>query len=303
MRLTVDGRGLTDDRVDAMKAGLSAMGQAEATVIVTDRFVDTVRGLTSQTEYSTARGSGEVAARTVHANNESTVVVNAEVARMRPTGDIERLLAHEAGHIQLNERGEGPEGRRNLVSAEWEWLLLCVGALALDEFRIERSLAGLGYPIAETATIPSAELALHHLNVEVMEALLDPANVADPRRLSEAIARPHDWYSKHLAYFAAFRSDLAGTGLAGLSARGKQNWDDYVGDTWPGRLELYASVPTSLESINEAGLNDLLRQAGQQEAALLSKIGFRYSTQGNGYSFKRVITDAHCATRIQRASS
>ncbi|MCK9873921.1 hypothetical protein MRI28_30605 [Nocardiopsis dassonvillei] len=75
---------------------------------------------------------------------------------------------------------------------------------------------------------------------------------------------------------------------------------DYVGDTWPGRLGLYESVPTSLETINEADLNDLFRQAGQQEAALLSKIGFRYRSQGNGYSFKRVITDAHCTTRIQR---
>jgi hypothetical protein len=302
MRLTVEGRGLTDDRVDAMKAGLSAMGQAEATVVVTDGFVDTVRRLTSQAEYSTARGSGEVAARTVHVNDKSTVIVNAAVVRSRPTTDIERLLAHEAGHIQLNEREEGLEGRRNLVSAEWAWLLLCIGSLAMDEWRIERSLGGLGYPIAEWATIPSAELALHQLNVEVMEALLDPANGADPKRLSEAVARTHDWYSKHLAYFAAW-FHLVRTGSAGFSARGKQNWDDYVGATWPGWLGLYEAVPTSFESINETNLNDLLRQAGKQEAALLSKIGFRYSTQGNSYSFKRVITDAHCAMRVQRASS
>ncbi|MGW5679248.1 hypothetical protein ACWEV4_29910 [Streptomyces sp. NPDC003860] len=157
--------------------------------------------------------------------------MNAAGVRTRTHEVIERLLAHEAGHLHLNERGEGVEGRRTLADAQWEWLLLCIGAFALDELRIERSLARLGYHVAETATIPSADLALQHLNAEVVEALLELANGADPRLLSEAIARTHDWYAKHLAYVAAFRSDLAGTRLAGLSTRGKQNWDDYVGNT------------------------------------------------------------------------
>jgi hypothetical protein len=305
MDLTVVGQGFSSDRVDAMQTGLDAMGQPDASVIVTDDFVDTVCGLTDQSEYSTRRGHGVVGARTVFVDGRSTIVVNAQETRGRSLDQIERLLAHEAGHAVLNDREEGSNGlasRRGLVPSEWEWWLLCIGGLALDELRIERSLADLGYPAAETATGDSIERALHQLNVETMNALRDPAS-ADVEKLREAITRTHDWFAKHLAYFAAPHPALTGARPAGLSTAAGRNWDDYVGSTWQGRIQLYDTSPTALEPASEAQLNDLLREGARQEAALLERIGFRYvpNAADDGFSFLRVISDAHCMNRIQRA--
>lgn len=300
MNLAVVGEGLTGDRVDAMQAGLSVMGAADESVIVTDTFVETVSSLTGQDTYSTGRGAEVVAARTVQVDGMSTIVVNAVEAKNRAPEIIERLLAHEAGHVLLHRRQEGVEGRRHLIGADWQWWLLCLGGLALDEYRIERSLSALGYPISDIGAIAIAEDGLFHLNVEVVNALLDPAS-ADTMKFAESIMRTHDWLAKQLAYFAAFRPDLAPPGLTVLSSDARRNWDEYIGSTWTTRAALYESVPPVLEPINEARLNAFLLQALEQESALLDKIGFRYGTVGNDLSFDRIASDALCNTRWERA--
>ncbi|GAA1817392.1 hypothetical protein [Actinomadura chokoriensis] len=300
MNLTVIGQGLTADRVDAMHAGLAVMGVADASVIVADDFVSTVNDLTSQQSYSTGRGAGVVAARTIPGDDGSTIVVNGPETRNRSPQLIERLLAHEAGHIWLNERKERLEGRRRLVGADWEWWLLCIGGLALDELRIERSLADLGYPTANAGTMAYAENALYCLNVEVVDALLDPAS-ADIMTFSQSIMKTHDWLAKQLAYLAAFRSDATEPGLAGLSTHAKENWEDYIGSTWDSRVVLYESVPTALDPISDADLNELLVGSKRQEEAQLAKLGFRYASFGDGFSFHRTASDTLCNVRAQRA--
>lgn len=66
MNLSVVGQDLAADQVDAIQAGLSVMGAADTSVIVTDTFSGTVMGLTGQQSYATERGAGVVAARTTH---------------------------------------------------------------------------------------------------------------------------------------------------------------------------------------------------------------------------------------------
>lgn len=56
MNLTVVGQGLTADRVDAMQAGLSVMGSAATSVIVTDTFSETVMELTGQPSHASGHG-------------------------------------------------------------------------------------------------------------------------------------------------------------------------------------------------------------------------------------------------------
>jgi hypothetical protein len=300
MELDMAGQGMTDDQVDAMQVGLSRMEKPDATVIVTDDFVGTVRKLTSQEKYSTDRGASVVAARTLSLGDRSVIVVNTpEVSHLSPS-EIERLLAHEAGHIQLNERDEGLAGRRNLVETDWEWWLLCLGGLALEELRIERQLAHLGYEVSGAGTIDHLTDALDQLNAEIVLTLTDPAS-SDVETLANAVMKSQDWFSKHLSYFAAFCSDLSASGLTALPNHAKMNWDDYVGPTWEGRLDLYQQAPTSAESISDSDLNELLREAGHQEVALLGMIGFRYASERNGFSFRRVVSDDVCEARVQRA--
>ncbi|MET8218057.1 hypothetical protein [Streptomyces hirsutus] len=300
MELDIVGQGLTNDQVDAMQAGLSRMGKPDAAVVVTDDFVGTVRNLTSQERYSTDRGASIVAARTLSLEDRSVIVVNRPEVSHLPPREFERLLAHEAGHIQLNERAEGLAGRRNLVEADWEWWLLRLGGLALDELRIERHLADLGYEVSGVGTVDHLTDSLYQLNAEIVLALTDPAS-SDVETLANSVMKSHDWFSKHLSYFAAFHSDLAGSELAGLPNHAKKNWNDYVGPTWKGRVDLYQQAPTSAEPIGGSDLNELLREAGRQEKALLSKIGFLYASERDGFSFRRVVNDDVCSARVQRA--
>ncbi|WP_157881011.1 hypothetical protein [Streptomyces griseoruber] len=302
MELSVNGRGLTDNQVDAMQAGLSRMEEPDAAVIVTDDFVGTVRRLTSHESYSTDRGASIVAARTLSLDGGPVVVVNRPEVSNLPPKDVERLLAHEAGHIQLMERAEGVVGRRDLVGPDWEWWLLCLGGFALDELRIERRLAELGYLVSGAGTVDHLADSLYQLNAEVVTTLLDPAS-SDVEKLASAVMQSHDWFSKHLAYFAAFRSDRVGAGLAILPDQAKLEWDDYVGPTWGGRVALYQEAPTSAEPMRDSELNELLQETGRQEQALLSKIGFRYASDGNGFSFRRVVSDSVCHARLQRAAA
>ncbi|MER5218277.1 hypothetical protein ABT063_49285 [Streptomyces sp. NPDC002838] len=195
---------------------------------------------------------------------------------------------------------EGVMGRRNLVEADWEWWLLCLGGLALEELRIERQLMHLGYEVAGAGTIDHLTDSLYQLNAEIVLTLTDPAS-SDVETLASAVMQSQEWFSKHLSYFAAFRSDLSGAGLMDLPAHAKMNWDDYVGPTWEGRVDLYQQAPTSAESISDSDLNGLLREAGRQEAALLGMIGFRYTSERNGFSFRRVVSDDACDARVQRA--
>jgi predicted SprT family Zn-dependent metalloprotease len=126
-------------RFEAAETGLAAMGAPEATIIVTDNFVDTVCDLTGNPEYRIERGAGVVAAKTMSTDNGVVIALNASAIRSRDNDMIERLLAHEAGHVLMLERGEDVRGKQALADgAEWRWLMLCMCALAIDELRIER---------------------------------------------------------------------------------------------------------------------------------------------------------------------
>lgn len=175
------------DWADAMAQGLASMRADNARIVVTVNFVDTVAELTGNPSYTAERGGGAVAARTVTGPGGSVVVVNHNELSSRPLADIQRLLAHEAGHILIDARGsEETSGHRDSNESDWQWWLKCLGAQAIVEFRIERSLADLGYPPGESAAATAVDHSLLITNAEVVNAVLDPAS-ADPAHLRDAL--------------------------------------------------------------------------------------------------------------------
>lgn len=284
-----------------IEAGLAAMAEPDAQIAIVDDFVETVRRLTENPAYSSGRGAGVVAAKTIHTPAGDVIVFNAPELRDREDLQLERLAAHEAGHVKIGKRGEGVTGRRHLAEADWRWLLLCLGALAIDEFRIERALADLGYPVAVTGDVDYIDDAMFWLNCELMNALVDPAS-ADTKKLHDSVVGTQDWLTKNLAYVAAYNCDPA-LDLSGLSEHSRKNWDDYIAAHWAKRVEFYGTIPDARTPIGAAAFDSLLLEALDIEADLLRGLGFRLSdgAPGYDYDFRRIASDAQCGRRLQRA--
>lgn len=123
MQAEVTGVGFREDQLTAIEAGLTAMAESDARIVIVDDFVDTVQRLTRNPAYSAGRGAGVVAAKTIHTPTGDVIVFNAPELRNRDNVLLERLAAHEAGHVKLGKRSEGVIGRRHLVDSEWRWLL------------------------------------------------------------------------------------------------------------------------------------------------------------------------------------
>ncbi|MEV0688204.1 hypothetical protein AB0I35_30495 [Nocardia sp. NPDC050378] len=299
MHLTTEGAGLDSSQVDAIEAGLNAIGAAEDSVevIVTDNLVDKVRGLTGDPDYGADRGAGVVGAKTIPTAEDSVIVLNAPEFRRRGAADLERILAHEGGHVLLNRRGETLTGRRHLAGRpQWRWHLLCVGALALDEYRIERALAELGYPTPESCDLDHFEPTMVAVN-EILNACVDPRS-QNPQFFMEQVIRTQDWLSKYLAYAAPFFPD--GPPQAQARGHARANWNDYVGEHWHERATLYATVPSAREPMANPQFDAVLRRGLDLEIALLKQLGFEFTTQGEHYCFWRRGTDALWARRDAR---
>ncbi|WP_336084641.1 hypothetical protein [Nocardia sp. SSK8] len=300
MHLTTEGAGLDSSQLDAIETGLVAIGatQDSVEVIVTDNLVTKVREITGDPDYVAVRGSGVVGAKTIPTANDSVIVLNAPEFRRREAEDLERILAHEGGHVLLNRRGETVTGRRHLAGgSEWQWILLCVGALALDEYRIERALAELGYAPPESCDLDHFEPTMFMVNGEILNACVDPRS-DDPQFFMQQVIRTQDWLSKYLAYAAPFYPD--GPPQAQASDLARATWNDYVGDHWYERTKLYSALPSAREPMPNPQFDTALRQGLDLEIALLKLLGFEFTTEPNSYSFWRRGSDAQWTRREAR---
>src|SRR3954453_7268769 len=135
MHLSIEGSAIQQTRLDAMQRGVQAMGAPDVEVIITDNFDATVRKLLASTTYSSDRGTGTVGAKTFNTPGGPVIVVNWLTVQHLDDAAVDRLLAHESGHVLIDSRGETVEGRHYLAAHEWQWWLLCMGGFAMHEAR------------------------------------------------------------------------------------------------------------------------------------------------------------------------
>jgi hypothetical protein len=288
---------------EAIRRGFETMGVEDVTVVVTTDFARTVAQFSGASTYNADRGGGVVGARTMYGPDGPTTVLNSPELASRPAADVERLLAHEAGHVIVAaRRNEEMSGYREDSETDWEWTLKCVGGLAMIEYRIEKALVQRGYPPAESTPTSDADQHLYAVNAQVVEAVLDPAN-ADPSRLHDRVVAVLDHATKLLAYIAAsVTSERKNFDPAELSADGKANWSDYVASTWERRLGLYNSLPPVTQPITPEQWRAELHEASRLEMDVLRDFGFAFANvPGDGYSFNRVATDVVFTRRLERA--
>ncbi|MEV4057077.1 hypothetical protein AB0J55_38225 [Amycolatopsis sp. NPDC049688] len=307
MDLTVDGPEVGVEVVEAMERGLARMGRPDAEVLVTSDLQAAVRRLdTSVPAYTTQRGGGEVAGRTVITPEVSVIVLSDQYLRKSSPHDIERILAHEAGHLVLGESGEEVGSERLSVKPGWRWKLRYIGGTALEEYRIERAMYDLGYGSSEMAESDSVSSSLHVLNCRVFEAMADPRSHADTVYFEAMILAALSDFAKVLAYCGAL--SLSGRGRdyprRELNHFGQANWDDFVGTHWGERLDFFETIP----DVRQAGISrfetNVWLQAANLEQELLKRIGFIFQgpPDGGNYYFTRRQDDQVVESRLSRAS-
>ncbi|MFI8525712.1 hypothetical protein ACIGB8_14760 [Promicromonospora sukumoe] len=293
------------DVVSAAQRGLGRINApSDTSVTFTSSFVDDVRQATGDANYSTARGAGVVGGISVpKPAGGSAIFINTTESERFDSAEIERLLAHEGGHALLHSRSEAwREHDKNLIQHEWQWLMMLLGGVAAEEYRIESALRELGYgPSESSSDVDHMEDTLHLLNLGFLEAVVEP-NEHSPADMAVMITREQSILTKALAYAAAFTDHPEASIPDSLSTSGARHWRDYVGPLWSERNRAYAAIPNALHTITENEYKAQLQSLYTLEMKQLSRIGFERSGTDATEQFIRIATVNRCNERFQAAS-
>jgi len=303
--LTVHGTPPGGEAEDAARRGLRRIGAPQGThVMFSDRFVAEVRRQTGNPGYGSDRGAGVVAAKTINRPQEgSLIIVNSSETGGLDAADVERLLAHEGGHALLHERGEHVTKKHHeLVDYEWQWIMLCLGGLAIEEYRIEAALQAIGYSPSATADgNEHLEDSLVHLNAEVIWSLIDPDDTS-PATMAHRVMKAQDVFTKLLAYMAPYAGHDDAADPATLTPAGARHWRDYVGPLWQERLKVYQRIPDVRTCVPDEDYAAVLMDGYALEMKQLHRIGFEPKGTDERQEFWRVATDARCTERHEAAA-
>ncbi|MBP3042895.1 DUF4157 domain-containing protein [Arthrobacter jiangjiafuii] len=296
MIIQADGLTLTPQQRKDIEAGLIAMGDPEGTIVATTDFDQAVRTRTGLKKYSSDRGSGAVAAKTVGDH----VIINASVLDAQGHGGLERLVAHESGHVVMNSREENGRNYHYLASTQWQWEVIGLAVKGMEEYRIERKLTELGFAPASAAGLDYWDDVLYDTNATLAESVLKDQSVD---ALTAQIIGGADLLVTTLAYsIGALRNSPNPFNAEELPKYGRQNWDDFVAPTWAQRIKLYESLPVCTEPVAPSAWETKIKEAWSLEQALLESFGWTLSGNGQDQpeSFMRTGSDDLFRHRIAR---
>lgn len=303
MELIVDGAPIDPDFEIAVRAGVDEVGVPDLTVIYTNDFVGEVRALTLEHAYDQSRGSGTVAARTLTTTTgEVVVVANRRAMEAEGPAAVERVMAHESGHVLIERRGESVdwEDAGTRLPDWWEQLMAYMASIAFDEYRTEATVYDRGYPVERGRTDEGVGDALYEVNADILEALVSEDCKADPRILRDRVLAVMDRLTKVVSCLAA--RDIHGGGFdpTALNPVAQQHWRELIAPTWERHIAFYRDIPSAdqvwgrVEALEAATTNGAVLTND-----LLRSIGF-YSAGPDGEQFWADFDDATFARRNDR---
>ena len=305
MKLITHQCQVSDEMAAAMRRGLLKIGEPEVEVLVSGEFVEAVEELEPDSgPYDTDRGLGTVAGKTIHSGGKTTILVNHSVMSNASLVDVEHLLAHEGGHAILHAHSEAMSPLRNDRSTTGLAMLRGLASTAIEEFRVERKVAELGYSAAGLATPDSLNDRLFDFCYTIIEALHDPTS-DDVVMFANRVLIAQHRLTFSLSYLAgavvggqtAFSADQ-------LSDFARQYWNETIDRSWQARLQLYRRIPAAGTPWGGSLAATHLQQAVDVERKLLRDVGFTINgndlTPGAPWAFRRTGTDAMFATQEER---
>jgi len=293
--VTVEITGAGAEQDAAIRVGLAAVGVQDVVVRYTGEFVGNVHDVLATTGYDTARGAGEVAAKTMRSASGSVIVFNAAVvADNLSLAGLERLAAHEGAHVR--QHGVDEDSLPVPPAPFGRWELFGIGKRGLEEFLAERAVLDAGYGPCDWTQPGDLLDLLEDVNLGLIDAIcFNPESAADPMVFASKILRVLRDLVVGLAYLAAARL-AQDVDLPPADPLVIAEWDDTVASTWDARLELYAQVPPGFWLPDDV---DLLLVATELERALLQSLGFEFREGG----FWRVATEDAISRRVERAQA
>lgn len=216
------------------------------------------------------------------------------------------LLAHEGGHAAIHASGEATPKTTVSPSTTGPSLLRGMAAIGLEEYRIERRLAELGYPVAENADDEILAVELFEMSAGVLNAVIDPRS-ADVQHFAHSVLSAVQPFIVSLAYRAgAVAAGGAAIQTDAFGSYERHVWLELVARNWSDRVQMYAKVPPIGEAWGGSAAASHLRQATEIERRLVRDLGFVVSgeaTEGGRWAFRREVQDDVLTRRLELLDS
>jgi hypothetical protein len=292
---------LDPEREAAILAGLTAMGVPGTPVVVARDFAKEIGNLTLEYEYTSDRIGGYVGGKTIRTSTGAlAIVLNARaVEELDPPG-VERIAAHEAGHVLIDQNHEDIswEDTAQFRPIHWQRLLTYVAANAIDEFRVERAVMGLGYEVHHDATATEFGDALMDANAGMLEAVLRFRESDDVLAMRDRALEGLDRFSKRLAHLVASQP-FAPFDPALLDSAARANWEAIVGPVWDQHVAYYTAIPDARTRWERTQVESTVKHGGDLAGFLLRALGFEFRGGDDDESFWQ-IRDEHELERAFR---
>jgi hypothetical protein len=277
--------GLNEPLIDATlvaRAAAEIAGRApvpdDVTLILTDDYAGTVNRLRPDPveTYVAERGSILAAAITLHESGTScTVVANGlfwlrqeEIDRvmgeLRRQGvpeqelpeapiaevmDVVRVVAHEAEHVRLHQRGEGRFVRDEMGSRDY---FSCISAIASEEFRIERQLWEESWP-SPTSYMEAVADDIGAIDDVLGGVVRHPWNEESNQRVLAVISQDIPNAFLQLGY--AIPEGAAKEAQAGRAVS-SPGWRRVIGPCWEDLREAFHRFPLSSDELSHAEFDE-----------------------------------------------
>jgi hypothetical protein len=241
--------GIPNSSLAAMKSGLAKMDSLDLDVVVTDNFVVTVRDHTEDDSYHADRNGGSVAARTVATSGGGAVVfANWETLSSLTDAEVERVLAHEAGHASIDVRGEDAwdEVGTLFPGHYWNSQLGYGAAVAIDEYRCEAAVYGAGFEVERGRDDGGLAHDLFGLNLQLLAADHEYQTHRDVARLRDDVLRAVVFHLRYMGTIAARHLHHDPIDPNSLNRYARKNWETLVSPTWEQFVGLYRAIPDAL---------------------------------------------------------
>ena len=260
-----------------MTAGLARMESSNVDVVVTADFVEAIRDVTADADYHDDRNGGQVAARTVPTKGGGSIVVaNWQVLADLTDAEVERVLAHEAGHASIESRGESPWSRVSSRFADhwWNRQVAHGAAVAIDEFRCEAAVYAAGYPPGPGLSDEDVADDLFGLNVQLLGADHQYRSHLDVERLRDDVLKTVVFHLRYMGKVAARYLYGEPVEPSAMNTFARANWEAFVEPTWSRFLDVYRTVPQAFTPWAGAAPTDAAVALVRVVASLMTSFGY-----------------------------